>query len=86
MEEFKYLELTMQSNGQRTREVKKRGQAGWLKDSSMNEREDLQHSSKFCYDVWLGHGGADRKTGGRAGDKERWRIETENIRQRMLNM
>lgn len=52
----------------------------------MNEREDLQHSSKFCYDVWLGHGGADRKTGSRAGDKERWRIETENIRQRMLNM
>lgn len=37
----------------------------------MNEREDLQHSSKFCYDVWLEHGGTDRKTAGRVVDKVR---------------
>lgn len=55
----------------------------WQKDSCKSEREGFQDGSETCCDVWFGDGGADRKTGGRAGGEwPGWtRLEKTGVRQ-----
>ena len=71
VEDFKYLDSTVLSNGECGREVKKRVQAGWNGWRRMSgvicEREGVQGGSETSNVVRVGDGGTDEKTGGGDG-------------------
>ena len=76
--EFKYLGTTMVSNGEYSREVKNRIQAGWSswrrvsaiicdKSASKSGRQSVQDSNETINVIWFGNGSIDKEAGSRVG-------------------
>lgn len=75
VDEFKYLESSVQSNGECGREVqaKLRKVAGAICDRKVSasvKRQILQDCGETSYVLWLRDDGTDRKSGGRTSGSQ----------------